>query len=69
MKLKILLQYAILGIIQGLAEIIPISSSGHLFLFQKILKIEEFNLSLEVFLHIASLLALLIFIEKKYLEL
>jgi len=65
MKLKILLQYAILGIIQGLAEIIPISSSGHLFLFQKILKIEEFNLSLEVFLHIASLLALLIFYRKK----
>lgn len=65
MKIKILLQYALLGIIQGLAEIIPISSSGHLFIFQKILHIQEFNLALEIFLHLASLLALLIFYKEK----
>lgn len=68
MKLKILLQYAILGVIQGLAEIIPISSSGHLFIAQKLLNIKEFNLALEVFLHLASLLALLIFYRKKLIN-
>jgi undecaprenyl-diphosphatase len=47
-----------LGIIQGLAEFLPISSSGHLQLFQTIYGIEGGTpLALEIILHIATLIA------------
>jgi undecaprenyl-diphosphatase len=47
-----------MGAIQGLAEFLPISSSGHLKLFQIIYKIEGSTpLALEIVLHIATLIA------------
>ncbi|TAH58497.1 MAG: hypothetical protein EWM49_03460 [Bacillota bacterium] len=36
-----ILKYIILGIIQGVTEIFPISSSGHLVIFQELLKLEQ----------------------------
>lgn len=56
-----ILKYLVLGIIQGFCEIIPVSSSAHLIIFEKILNIKSDNLYLEIFLHIASLIAIIIY--------
>ncbi|MDD3051570.1 MAG: undecaprenyl-diphosphate phosphatase [Candidatus Cloacimonetes bacterium] len=59
----------ILGIIQGLSEFLPISSSGHLVLAQKILKFNHSeNMSFEVFLHFGTLLSVLLFFRKDIFE-
>jgi undecaprenyl-diphosphatase len=50
-----------LGVIQGLTEFLPISSSGHLVLFQNILGFKEPELLLDVSLHVGTLLAICIF--------
>ena len=68
-KFIILLKYIILSIIQGVGEILPISSSGHLLLVSKLFKIETRGMRLELILHLASLLALFIFYKKTIFKL
>ncbi|MBF8437338.1 undecaprenyl-diphosphatase UppP [Halanaerobiaceae bacterium Z-7014] len=51
-----LLNVIILGIIQGITEFIPISSSGHLVIFQHFMEVDG-GITLNVFLHFGSLLA------------
>jgi undecaprenyl-diphosphatase len=51
----------ILGIVQGLTEFIPVSSSGHLVLFEKFFMIGNGSLAFDVALHGGTLLALVIF--------
>jgi len=46
-----------LGVIQGLTEFLPVSSSGHLVLFQKIFGIEEPALLFDIMLHVGTLAA------------
>ena len=58
----------ILSIVQGVAEWLPISSSGHLVLFAKWLDIKEASLTFDVFLHIASLAVILLFFKKQIIE-
>lgn len=48
-------QAIIIGIIQGITEFIPISSSGHLVLVQYILKVEHPGITFEIFVHFGSL--------------
>lgn len=50
----------ILGIVQGLTEFLPISSSGHLVLFQKIFGISEGALTFDVAVHLATLIAIFV---------
>lgn len=49
-----------LGLIQGLTEFLPVSSSGHLVLFQKLFGISEGALSFDIAVHAASLAAVMV---------
>jgi undecaprenyl-diphosphatase len=55
-----LLSSIILGIVQGLTEFFPISSSGHLVLFQYLFGMKEPEILLDVSLHFGTLLAILL---------
>lgn len=55
-----LLKAIILGIIQGITEFLPISSSGHLAIFQILFKIEKGNLFFSEMLHFGTLLSIII---------
>jgi len=53
------LQALILGIIQGLTEFLPISSSGHLAIFEKIMGFEGENLTFAIAVHAATVLSII----------
>jgi len=57
----------LLGVLQGLTEFLPISSSGHLAIAQKILGINEGLLQITVTLHLGTLLALFVYFFKDIL--
>ena len=59
------IQSVLLGILQGVAEFLPISSSGHLALAQKLFSLEDVPLLYDVMLHLATLLAVVIFFRQK----
>lgn len=54
------LKVIILGIVQGLTEFLPISSSGHLVLSERIFDLHLENIYLEVFLHFGTFVAVVI---------
>lgn len=54
-----LIKAVILGIVQGLTEFLPVSSSGHLVIGSKILNFHEPGIAFEVFLHCGTLLAVI----------
>jgi undecaprenyl-diphosphatase len=58
----------ILGVVQGLTEFLPISSSGHLVVFQQLLGLMEPGISFEISVHLGTLAAVLIFFRKEILE-
>ena len=64
-----IIQSIILGIVQGLTEFLPISSSGHLNLFPWVLGWEAMPESFDVALHIGTLLAIVIYFWKDWLGL
>lgn len=59
----------ILGLVQGLTEFLPVSSSGHLVLLEKIFGVENNVILFDVMLHIATLLAVIIVYRKSIWEL
>ena len=57
-------QSIVLGILQGLAEFLPVSSSGHLVLFQNIFGIDGGELVFDTLLHAGTLIAVCIVLWK-----
>ncbi len=62
-----IIQSIILGLIQGLTEFLPISSSGHLVLAEKMLGVHS-NISFGIALHIATLIAVFVVFHKDLWE-
>ncbi|MFA6860480.1 MAG: undecaprenyl-diphosphate phosphatase [Clostridia bacterium] len=58
-------QSLIYGIVQGLTEFLPVSSSGHLVLLEKIFGYEGNFLFFAVILHVATLLAVIVALRKE----
>lgn len=54
-------QAIFLGIVQGITEFLPISSSGHLVIFQKLFGFQEAPVAFDTLLHFGTLVALIIF--------
>ncbi len=59
--MSLLIKVIILAILQGLTEFLPVSSSGHLVLFQDLFNIKENPVILDLFLHAGTLLAVFFF--------
>ena len=51
----------IIAIVQGVTEWFPVSSSGHLILFEKILNFENGGLAFDVALHFGTLMAVFVY--------
>jgi undecaprenyl-diphosphatase len=64
-----ILEAVILGVIQGLTEFLPISSSGHLVIGESLLGLSTPGMSFEIWLHFGTLLAVLIYFRRKLMEL
>lgn len=62
-----MLQAILLGIIQGITEFLPISSSGHLLLFHQFFGEMQNSLALDATLHLATALALLIYFRNDWI--
>lgn len=58
-----LLSAILLGLIQGLTEFLPISSTGHLILFANFMNIPS-KLSFDAFIHLGSFLAIVVYFRK-----
>jgi undecaprenyl-diphosphatase len=60
-------QSIFLGAIQGLTEFLPVSSSGHLVLFQRMFGIVEEALAFDIAMHVATLIAVIVVFRKEIL--
>jgi len=59
----------LLGIVQGLTEFFPVSSSGHLVILESLMEVKETGILFEVSVHAATLIAVLIFYRRRVVEL
>jgi undecaprenyl-diphosphatase len=59
----------LLGILQGLTEFLPVSSSGHLVLAQELLHVSDPGVSFEVVLHLGTLLSVVVYFRRRLLDL
>jgi undecaprenyl-diphosphatase len=59
-----IIEAIILGLVQGVTEFVPVSSSGHLIIAHELLGVSEAGLTFDVALHLGTLLALCLFFYK-----
>ena len=63
-----LFAFIIIGLIQGLTEFLPVSSSGHIVLATKLFNLNVDTLFLTIFVHMGTLLAVIIVYRKRLWE-
>lgn len=61
------LEAFILGLIQGITEFLPISSTGHLYIGRHMFQLQEAGLTLDTMLHIGTLVAVFVFYKHELL--
>lgn len=59
-----IIKVILLGLVQGLTEFLPVSSSGHLVLAAEVLNFHEKGIAFEVFVHLGTLFSVLIAFRK-----
>ena len=59
------LDVTVLGVLQGVAEFLPISSSGHLVIGQNALGINEPGMRLDIFLHLGTVAAIFVYYRRQ----
>lgn len=64
-----ILESIVLGIVQGLTEFLPVSSSGHLVLLQNVFGVSEPQLFFDTMLHFGTLIAVVVVLWKNILDL
>ncbi len=64
-----LLEAIVLGIVQGLTEFFPVSSSGHLVLVEAVLGVNPPGVAFEAFVHLATLLSVVALYRRRIAEL
>jgi undecaprenyl-diphosphatase len=62
-------QAIILGIVQGLTEFLPVSSSGHLIVFPQLLHWDVSSRTFDIAIHVATLFAIIVALNKDIIEL
>lgn len=69
MEAYLILKAIFLGIIQGITEFLPVSSSGHLVIFERIFGLDASALgAFDIFLHFGTLLALILYFQKEIIQ-
>lgn len=63
-----IIQAVVSGIVQGVAEFFPISSSGHLVLLHNVFGFKQQMLAFDVFLHFGTILSVVIFFRRDISE-
>lgn len=64
-----ILEGLILGLVQGITEVLPISSTAHLILAQKLMNIQEVSLSFDIMMNFGSLIAIIIYFWDIWIDL
>src|SRR5690606_9742377 len=57
------LEAVVYGVIQGLSEFLPVSSSGHLALLPHVIKIEDPGVKFDLMMHLGTALAILVYFK------
>jgi undecaprenyl-diphosphatase len=60
---------ALLGLVQGLTEFLPVSSDGHLVIAQRLMGIAQHGMVFEIAVHVATLLSVLLFYRERVMQL
>ena len=64
-----LLEAFLLGLVQGVTEFLPVSSSGHLVMAQALLDVEVPGVTFEVAVHLATLVSILVALRSRVMDL
>ncbi|MDR2850301.1 MAG: undecaprenyl-diphosphate phosphatase [Verrucomicrobiota bacterium] len=64
-----IIDVVVLAVLQGIAEFLPVSSSGHLVVAQHLLHLDTPSMRLAVILHLGTMLSILAFYRKRLLAL